>query len=200
MNLYLCEADSLPEADYEKYKNAVSAETLAKAEKMRFSRDGQASVIGEGMIRFALGEEMNIPPEKIEILKTENGKPFVNGNIFFNISHSKGFVTAVTADSPVGVDIENIREPNYKTIKRFCTDDEEEYILSASDEAEKIKRYFTVWTLKEAYFKCTGEGILKGLKTAAFKGSVNAVSKKEYDFGTFYCLSDFIISYCVKKG
>ena len=71
MNLYLCEADSLPEADYEKYKNAVSAETLAKAEKMRFSRDGQASVIGEGMIRFALGEEMNIPPEKIEILKTE---------------------------------------------------------------------------------------------------------------------------------
>ena len=34
MNLYFCEAASLPEADYEKYKNAVSAETLAKAEKL----------------------------------------------------------------------------------------------------------------------------------------------------------------------
>ena len=134
-----------------------------------------------------------------QVRHDDKGAP-VCDNYFISITHTDVKIIVAVSRVPVGVDIEKIREPNYKTIKRFCTDDEEEYILSASDEAEKIKRYFSVWTLKEAYFKCTGEGILKGLKTAAFKGSVNAVSKKEYDFGTFYCLSDFIISYCVKKG
>lgn len=199
MNLYFCDAVSLSSDEYEKYKNTVSEETIKRAQKMRFSENRKASVIGEGIIRMALSEELNIPPEKIKILKSESGKPYVEENIFFNISHSKGFVLAGTAYSPIGVDIEKLREPNYKTIKKFCTEAEEEYILSALSEEEKIKRFFTVWTLKEAYFKCTGEGIGRGLKTTAFKGNINRVSENDYHIGTFYGYKDCVISYCIKK-
>ena len=75
----------------------------------------------------------------------------------------------------MGVDVEQMREVGISLIKRVCVDEEKAYVLSdvSINEAEKIsdptalKRFFEIWTAKEAYFKMKGSGItdLKSVNT-----------------------------------
>ena len=86
----------------------------------------------------------------------EYGKP-INQNKFFNISHSKNLVVLALASTPIGVDIEHIRE--YKK--------ELESFVSSDEELQTIKEpidFFKIWTSKEALTKCVGTGIATKLK------------------------------------
>ena len=63
-------------------------------------------------------EKFNIPIDRIEYCKTENGKPYIKNypDYHFNISHSNGAVAIAFSDYPVGVDIEKIRKADMKRI------------------------------------------------------------------------------------
>lgn len=51
-------------------------------------------------------KKYNIDLTKEDIKINKNGKPFIDKNIYFNISHSKDLVAIAISDSEVGVDIE----------------------------------------------------------------------------------------------
>ena len=102
-----------------------------------------------------LGKE--VLSKEIEIKYKPSGKPYIEENEqYISISHSKDFVLVAINDTPIGVDTEVIRLFNKKLIKTYFTNEEAAYI--DSDE-----KFFTVWTVKEAFLKLTGEG-LKGIK------------------------------------
>lgn len=100
--------------------------------------------------------------EDFEILKTDNGKPYIKTchSLYFNVSHSKDLQAVAISDSEVGVDIEFIRKVDLRAVKRF-TKAEEEYILSENS----LERFFEVWTKKEAYLKYNGVGLSGGLNS-----------------------------------
>ncbi len=95
--------------------------------------------------------------KEIEIKYKPSGKPYIEGDEqYISISHSKDFVLVGINDTPIGVDTEVIRPFNEKLIKTYFTDEEAEFI-------DRDEKFFTVWTVKEAFLKLTGEG-LKGIK------------------------------------
>lgn len=137
-------------------------------------------------LKNTLKQKFNI--EKTIILRSSNGKPYFKdlNTLQFNISNSHGLQAVAIGDCEVGVDIEKIRKADLRVAKRF-TQSEREYIL----EQDSQKRFFEVWTKKEAYLKYKGIGLKGGLDSF----SVFDISEKI----TTFAQSDFIISVCSDK-
>lgn len=93
-----------------------------------------------------------------DIAVTKRGKPWFPGHphCHFNLSHSGAYVLCGLANVPIGVDIE-------ETVPR--KDRLAQYIMGISELVryaecpDNDKMLYTLWTLKESYVKCTGEGI-----------------------------------------
>lgn len=75
---------------------------------LRFARAGDRArfITARVMMRGLLGRRINVVPLKVQIARTESGKPFVRGGPSFSISHSGRWVVGAIAESAVGVDIE----------------------------------------------------------------------------------------------
>ena len=86
----------------------------------------------------------------------EFGKP-LSETKSFNVSHSKGVVALAIDSSPIGIDIEKIREVNESLISHISNEEEKKYI---HDE----KSFFEIWTNKEAVVKAQGKGLSSKVK------------------------------------
>lgn len=134
----------------------------------------------------------NLAAEKCnntEIAKDGNGKPFFKflPDFYFNISHTDGLTVIAVSESEVGVDVEKLRKADLRIAKRRFLKCEAEYIKSAKSD----RRFFEVWTKKEAYLKYKGTGLAGGLD------SVN-VFECIPEIKTFY-FEDYIISICCEN-
>lgn len=92
------------------------------------------------------------------LARAKNGKPyFINSEIKFNISHSKGYVTCATAfGEEVGVDIEASEIPPEraeKLAKRFFSEKEADIVR------KNPKIFQKLWSEKEAKAKFSGESV-----------------------------------------
>ena len=96
-----------------------------------------------------------------EIIKSKKGKPYFKNEkeIYFSLSHSGNIALCAVSDKEVGADIQLMGEFNDKICKKYFSHSEAQYVFSASTKEEKEKRFFRIWSLKEAYVKMTGEGI-----------------------------------------
>jgi Phosphopantetheinyl transferase len=109
----------------------------------------------------------------IEIAVTETGKPYVVGrdDIHFNLSHSGRLaVCALSQKHEIGIDIELIENGNINAesiARRYFTADENEYLQKSN---YGLPGFYRMWTRKESFLKCTGEGLGGGLK------SINTIS------------------------
>ncbi|SER13645.1 4'-phosphopantetheinyl transferase superfamily protein [Lachnospiraceae bacterium NE2001] len=83
---------------------------------------------------------------------------------YFNITHSGDYVAVIVGDAPVGIDIEHKDDKRFKVTDRMFTESEMSYIHSA-DEEEGQCRFRDVWSMKEAFLKCIGIGIVVPLNT-----------------------------------
>ena len=154
----------------EEYKNAfydMSEERRKKCLDFRFDEDKKRCIAADFLIRTVLAERLYKEKNEIEIYTDDNGKPFVNEDICFNLSHSGNFVVAVVADKCVGIDIEKIKQVKVNMLDYFCSQNDIKYILGEEENNDEyvplsaLERFFEVWTFKEAFLKCTGEGISK---------------------------------------
>ncbi len=85
-------------------------------------------------------------PKEVEIVRKEGEKPrFDTEEAYFNLSHSGGVMMLGISHSPIGVDIEKIRDIDYKKFDFIDADD--------------IEDFFEKWTERESYLKFTGEGL-----------------------------------------
>ena len=200
MKITLCDTDAINDALYLQYEKIISEETRQRANRFRRESDRRATIIGEALTRLMLAEELNEPPESIPVFRTENGKPYINKDIYFNISHTSGTVAVAVSEYETGIDIEKLRTPPLSAINSFCTEREKDYILSPKTPEETQKRFFTLWTLKESYLKCTGEGLSGGLRSIEFSVKDDAVicSDPGFSFLTKETEGGIILSAAVK--
>jgi len=117
----------------------------------------------EEFLREVLSQYLPLSPEKIRFARTHNGKPYLKDRRYnqlqFNVSHSHGkIVCAVSLCQLIGVDIENIHRKNSidEIAQRYFHPDEIHALQSTSDELERRRLFFTLWTCKEAYIKAKG--------------------------------------------
>jgi 4'-phosphopantetheinyl transferase len=148
-------------------KRMLSVEEIKRAERFYFEKDRKKFIVHRGFLKKLLSGYLNILPADVKFEYEKLGKPFIDKNppIFFNSSHSNNMgLFAVSGAAPVGVDVECVRSlTDIKLLtKRFFAPEECRLIFSLP-EAERLKIFFEIWTLKEAYLKATGKG-LAGLK------------------------------------
>lgn len=99
----------------------------------------------------------------------ERGKPSLtlHPELHFSISHADGIAAAMVSEHECGIDCEPVRRYDPRVIRRVCSEAEQEFLEAApADERELL--FFSLWTLKEAYVKAIGTGLVFPLKKAAF--------------------------------
>ncbi|MEE0910219.1 MAG: 4'-phosphopantetheinyl transferase superfamily protein [Bacteroidales bacterium] len=123
----------------------------------------------------------------------EKGKPYFlyNENLHFSISHTNSHIAIALHDKEIGIDIENTRKCNLNLAKRYFHQEEYNYLSSLPKE-EQDEAFTRIWTLKEAFVKCTGEGIAGGFN----KFSVIEQSKFFDNKHTLYYNKEHCLSIC----
>ncbi len=117
-----------------------------------------ATILGEWMAKCAIAQHCGIPIEQIRLDRTPQGKPFVvDGNLHFSISHSGEGVVCAVDDRPIGIDMERLRPCHPSLSRRLCTSEDLTFLNQWAEDTDK--GLLTIWTAKEAYFKCIGTGI-----------------------------------------
>lgn len=110
------------------------------------------------------------------VIKGRLGKPALaeHPDIRYNLSHANGIAACFISDLECGVDCENVRDFRPNVMKRAFSEKERLLVESATEELRPLM-FFRLWTLKEAYVKALGEGIVYPLEKAEFILSDNGI-------------------------
>lgn len=112
------------------------------------------NVYCEYILLKSLLKPMNIDLDKLDIIKTAQGKPiFENINLFFSISHSKNIVAVAISNRPIGIDIQTISPYNEKIARRYFNKTEFAAIEKSNHKDDLFTKY---WTKYESQIKLFG--------------------------------------------
>lgn len=148
-------------------QTTLSLEEAQRAARFKFAHLQQRFIAAKGILRILLGKYLNKSPESILFSYGSHGKPELNTQLFqtsslhFNQSDSMTFALyAFTKASPIGVDIERIREDieALSLAERFFSPNETVALKNQSPQ-QQIPAFFRIWTRKEAFIKAVGEGL-----------------------------------------
>lgn len=97
-------------------------------------------------------------PALPRVARQEGGKPCFpeHPQLHFNLSHSAGLALCAVGEAPLGVDVERVR-PRRPGLAEYALSPEEYRWYQAGGGG--WERFYTLWTLKEARVKCTGQGL-----------------------------------------
>ena len=137
--------------EYSFFLEHIDLEKKKQIIKYTSENNADNSLIGIILAKISIFKTKHIPISKIEIFYDEYGKPYVlnNPQIHISISHSDELIGCAISDSPVGLDIENLRKYNHKIYTKLsdstgiCTDNE----------------FTRLWTEREAILKLKGSGL-----------------------------------------
>lgn len=151
--------------------------TLPSDEKQRMLRfhklvDQQRSLLGHLAIRNHLQAKLKIPAHSLSIVRDHHGRPYLDQShgieIDFNLSHSGEWILiGTTENGKIGVDVEKIH-PIDLSVTKLCFSLEEMDYFQTLHPDEQLPFFFTIWTLKEAYVKAIGKGLLCPLDSFGF--------------------------------
>ncbi len=116
-------------------------------------------------MRRILASYLGKKPESLVYREAEGGKPelALQGSdppLRFNLSHSKSIaLLAITLNSEVGVDVEDIRPIERDVAKRFFSPAELASMAALDSEEEWLNAFYRCWTRKEAILKVEGLGL-----------------------------------------
>lgn len=135
-----------------------------------------------------------------EIKLNEYGKPYVEGGKFFSIAHSGDYALLAMSDvCDIGCDIELLRDCDYERMGKLVFTDSELSELKYCD--DKRDRFFELWTMKEAFIKCIGEGFHFPVKSLDLSGEKShTVYNNEKYFFKEYMLNDCKIMICSRDN
>lgn len=123
------------------------------------------------------------------IYRTGKGKPYVDEDVFFSVSHSGKHFVCLISEKPVGVDIQKERRADVVKIShRYFSIEERVYVDEAGSEG-----FFLLWTRKEAYCKYTGRGLEEILK------GTSVLDREDVEFFDFQLEKGLYCSCCIEK-
>jgi 4'-phosphopantetheinyl transferase len=147
----------------------LSEEERARHGRFRFARDRARFAQSHVFLRETLSRFANVDPKDWQFEYGEYGKPSIASpaglDLDFNLSHSKHWAACVvTHGVPCGIDIEYARPISHMldiAQSRFAPEEFRE--LEQLGEPALTRRFFELWTEKEAWMKALGQGMTLGL-------------------------------------
>ncbi|MDX6191915.1 4'-phosphopantetheinyl transferase superfamily protein [Flavobacterium sp. Fl-318] len=143
--------------NWSRLQEYLSPELRKKSNSYRKWEDQHAFVLGRLLLMECLNEIGISKNAILDIKYNEFGKPFLNNDIDFNISHSGNFVIcAIAQKAKLGIDIEVITPIDFKDYNYILTAEEWQKIHLSED---PLKSFFRLWTMKESLIKAVGNGL-----------------------------------------
>ncbi|CAN7769207.1 4'-phosphopantetheinyl transferase superfamily protein [Rhizobium leguminosarum] len=123
-------------------------------------------LVARALLRTSLSRYTGVPASVWQFEKNSFGRPHVAEpsafrHIRFNISHTDGLVAcAFTRNRAVGIDVERIeRDTDLVALARHVFSPQEMAEFERHTPESQYLRFYTYWTLKEAYIKARGMGL-----------------------------------------
>lgn len=177
MKIYSVNLNCVSENELNQWFDAMSESRKEEVLNLKNESKRASKIIADYICRKAVSEFCSIPESEIIFAKGEFGKPFAAGlDVHFSVSHSGDLVICAVSETEIGIDVEKIRNIRLDAAKRFACESELEYI------ADNTQRFFEIWTLKEAYFKCIGTGLGSDIKNVYFNKTPNGFVCSENGF------------------
>lgn len=128
-----------------------------QVKRLRQQNDQLLSLAGLQLLKIGISEVSGKLFTLDQLRFPEKAKPFLAGNIDFNISHSGDVVCCVISDSTkVGIDLELQRNVTPATMNKFL--DESVDSLDNTPNKSMKYRFFDIWTKNEAIIKAANHG------------------------------------------
>jgi 4'-phosphopantetheinyl transferase len=147
-------------------RGILSPDERARADRFHAADDRANFVAARGALRRILARYTGERPEDLRFSYAAWGKPRLEPaegarRIEFSVSHSDELaVYALAEGRRLGVDVERIVPvlENDERLSRSWLSEEELAELSLLDACARTRRFYWLWTRKEAYLKARGEG------------------------------------------
>jgi 4'-phosphopantetheinyl transferase len=184
--------EALDEAGVARAVAILSDAERTRARRFVFARDRRDFAAAHALTRLALSRYGDLAPERWRFQEGPDGKPSLAAGrgtppLTFNLSHTHGLVAcAIAPGVDVGIDVERVDRPvdGEEIAARFFSPGERADLARCPPEG-RARRFFELWTLKEAYIKAIGKGMLHGLNTFGFAlnepGSIGFVPPSDID-------------------
>jgi len=143
-----------PVDDWLKY---FSSERREKILSYRFNADRNRTLWAEILTRYEVAERFSCPLEKVQVYRDVTGKPhIVEFPVEISLSHAGDWVICSVGEVKSGVDVEIDSTDALEIAERFFLPSEFEKIISLPKSLHG-RQFLIYWTLKESYFKLTGD-------------------------------------------
>lgn len=134
-----------------------------------------------------------------EIKLGEYGKPYADNGKKFSISHSGDYVIIAISDYEIGCDIELMRDLDYERLGKIVFHKNELKMLSEAE--DKKNCFYKIWTAKEAFIKCLGEGFAFKTSSLDLSGFPKKLEYKNREFFfKDYMLGSYRIMLCGEEN
>ncbi len=191
MEIYAIKISDISEEKLNELCLLIDSEKKYKVNKFINKKDKVRTLIGEILIKNIIAKELEISNKYIKFSKNQYGKPYLKDypNFNFNISHSGDYVLCAVDNKPIGIDVEEVKYIEYEEIaKSFFTRSEFDYIVR-KDLNNQLSKFYEVWTLKESYIKCCGQGLSMPLKSFSIEldqyENIKVIINNKYKEHTF---------------
>lgn len=155
--------------------SVLDSREAAQAERFLHDADRDAYVAAHALLRHALSQAADVPPQAWRFEADAAGKPHLAPahawtGLAFSLSHTRGAVlVGIARRMELGVDVERV-DPG----RRFMEIAEAYFhpleladLRAARGEAEACRRFTAIWTVKEAFLKALGTGLAQPLHSFA---------------------------------
>ena len=155
-----------PATGVDALSRTLSAEELARVDRLHRQTDRLRAIVGRGLLRLLLSHYLASSPDDVRLTCGPQGKPKLadgpaSQRLGFNLSHSGDLILVAISYGPaVGIDVERIRgdiDWNKIVMRRFSAREASE--LASLSPEERIDAFYSCWTRKEAYIKAREDGL-----------------------------------------
>jgi 4'-phosphopantetheinyl transferase len=163
--VWIVRVDAASALQIETLRGSLSSREQARLDALRNHDDKVGFAAAHVLTRVALSQLFPIPAEDWNFDYTELGKPFAVSphgyeDIHFSLSHTRGLVGCAVARTPVGIDLEALNHDlDVDSLIASTIAPHELAQLSNCAPKQKVRRFLSLWTLKEALSKALGVGL-----------------------------------------
>jgi phosphopantetheinyl transferase len=189
LKLYYGNQNNFPE-DLSIYYPYLSKMEINRSKRFKNKTDERTYVIAHALLNNKISELLEKDFNSIKINYFDNRKPYIEGStVDFNLSHSSDcFAFAITTleNTFIGVDIEVIKEKTdfEQIVNHYFHENEISHILKNNFSIQiQRKRFYEIWTRKEAFLKMLGIGLSEELsKIDLTPGERNIIIQNKSSF------------------
>ncbi|AJY77850.1 hypothetical protein VN24_19055 [Paenibacillus beijingensis] len=180
----------------------IPNEKINKLKQFLKYEDMLRSLTAELLIRVLIVKQKSLRNTEIFFDTNPFGKPSLKGYLLeFNLSHSGDWVVCAIGNSPVGIDIEEIKSIDIELAKYIFSNQEYSHFIEKKED-ERQSYFFELWTLKESYIKAVGSGLSFPLHLFSFTKSGNKIifqsnyTSREVYFRQFHIDLNYKLAVC----